>query len=84
SPQFGYQGAIIPTVLAAFMLTIIEKGLRRWIPSSGAVLLVPFLSFSLAGSLAVLVIEPLALGLGRSLGSILEHVFNYGSLLFGL
>ncbi|MBM6388206.1 MAG: hypothetical protein JSY10_30665, partial [Paenibacillus sp.] len=42
------------------------------------------LSFSLAGSLAVLVIEPLALGLGRSLGSILEHVFNYGSLLFGL
>ncbi|WP_458461235.1 PTS transporter subunit EIIC [Paenibacillus sp.] len=84
SPQFGYQGAIIPTVLAAFMLTIIEKRLRRWIPSSGAVLLVPFLSFSIAGSLAVLVIEPFALGLGRSLGSILEHVFNYGSLLFGL
>ncbi|MGE7827213.1 PTS transporter subunit EIIC [Paenibacillus sp. NPDC093718] len=84
SPQFGYQGAIIPTVLAALMLTIMEKGLRRWMPSSGAVLLVPFLSFSIAGSLAVLVIEPLALGLGRSLGSILEHVFNYGSLLFGL
>lgn len=84
SPQFGYQGAIIPTVLAAFMLTIIEKGLRRWIPSSGVVLLVPFLSFSIAGSLAILVIEPLALGLGRSLGSILEHFFNYGSLLFGL
>ncbi|MDQ0718804.1 PTS system sucrose-specific IIC component [Paenibacillus sp. W4I10] len=84
SPQFGYQGAIVPTVLATLMLTIIEKGLRRWLPSSGAVLLVPFLSFSIAGSLAVLVIEPLALGLGRSLGITLEHVFNYGSLLFGL
>ncbi|MFB5674495.1 PTS transporter subunit EIIC [Paenibacillus terreus] len=84
APQFGYQGAVIPTILAVMLLALIEKGLRRIIPSSGAALIIPFLCFVLAGSLAVLVIDPLTSRLGAFLSSSLEQVFTCGGTVFGL
>ncbi|WP_223069134.1 PTS transporter subunit EIIC [Paenibacillus caui] len=84
APQFGYQGTVIPTILAALLLTLIEKGLQRIIPSLGARMLIPFLSFAVGGSIAALVIGPLATELGGFLSSLLEQVFQYGSTVFGL
>ncbi|GGG01347.1 negative regulator of SacY activity [Paenibacillus albidus] len=84
APQFGYQGTVIPIILAVVLMTFIEKGLRRIIPASAAIMLIPFLSFAVGGSLAVIVIGPLAAELGGSLSSVLEQVFNYGSTVFGL
>lgn len=84
APQFGYQGTVIPIILAVTLMTFIEKGLRRIIPASAAIMLVPFLSFAVGGSLAVMVIGPLAAELGGSLSSVLEQVFRYGSTVFGL
>ncbi|MDQ0193783.1 PTS transporter subunit EIIC [Paenibacillus wynnii] len=84
APQFGYQGTVIPIILAVLLMTFIEKGLRRIIPASAAIIIIPFLSFAVGGSLAVMVIGPLATELGGSLSSVLEQVFKYGSTVFGL
>lgn len=84
TPQSGYQGAVIPTILAVLLMTLIEKGLRRIIPSSVAVMLIPFLSLTVGGSIAILVIGPLTSELSSSLSSLLEVVFTYGSTVFGL
>ncbi|MBY0013266.1 PTS transporter subunit EIIC [Paenibacillus typhae] len=84
APQFGYQGTVIPIILAVLLMTLVDKGLRRIIPSSAAIIVIPFLSFIIGGSLGVLVIGPLATELGGVLSSSLEQVFKHGSTLFGL
>ncbi|WP_342438486.1 PTS transporter subunit EIIC [Paenibacillus sp. FSL L8-0436] len=84
TPQFGYPGAVIPTILAVLLMSLIEKWLRRILPSSTAVMLIPFLSLAAGGSIAILVIGPLTYELSSSLGSLLEVVFRYGSSFFGL
>ncbi|KHL96278.1 hypothetical protein QW71_08115 [Paenibacillus sp. IHB B 3415] len=84
APQFGYQGTVIPTILAVLLLSLIEKGLRRIISTPAAVMLIPFLSLVVGGSIAILVIGPLASELSSSLSSLLEAVFRYGSTVFGL
>ncbi|AIQ13026.1 hypothetical protein PDUR_14710 [Paenibacillus durus] len=84
TPQFGYQGTVIPIILAVLLMTLIEKGLRRIVPPSTTILLVPFLSFVVGGGLAVLVIGPLAAHLGGFLSGLLEEVYRFGSTVFGL
>lgn len=84
TPQFGYPGAVIPTILAVLLMSLIEKWLRRILPSSTAVMLIPFLSLAAGGSIAILVIGPLTYELSSSLSSLLEVVFRYGSSFFGL
>ncbi|MEK8211473.1 MULTISPECIES: PTS transporter subunit EIIC [unclassified Paenibacillus] len=84
TPQFGYPGAVIPTILAVLLMSLIEKWLRRLLPPSTAVMLIPFLSLAAGGSIAILVIGPLTYELSSSLSSLLEVVFRYGSSLFGL
>ncbi|OMD49205.1 hypothetical protein BSK56_09780 [Paenibacillus borealis] len=84
TPQFGYPGAVIPTILAVLLMSLIEKCLRRILPSSTAVMLIPFLSLAAGGSIAILVIGPLTYELSSSLSSLLEVVFRYGSSFFGL
>ncbi|MGN7762453.1 PTS transporter subunit EIIC [Paenibacillus sp. 22594] len=84
APQFGYQGAVIPTILAVLLMTLIEKALRRILPSSTSVMLIPFLSLATGGTLAILVIGPLTSQLSGSLSSMLELVFRQGGTIFGL
>ncbi|OKP98678.1 PTS transporter subunit EIIC [Paenibacillus sp. P46E] len=84
APQFGYQGSVIPTILAVLLMTLIEKALRRILPSSTSVMLIPFLSLATGGTLAILVIGPLTSQLSGSLGSMLELVFRQGGTVFGL
>ncbi|MFP4976054.1 PTS transporter subunit EIIC [Paenibacillus sp. CN-4] len=84
APQFGYHGTVIPIILAVFLMTLVEKCLRRIIPSSVAIMIIPLSSFIIGGTLGVLVIGPLATELGGVLSSSLEHVFKYGSTVFGL
>ncbi|WP_159081826.1 PTS transporter subunit EIIC [Paenibacillus sp. CAA11] len=84
TPQLGYQGAVVPTILSALLLTFIERKLRRFLPSFGSALIVPLMSVAMAGSLAVLIIEPTVFRLGGVLGRILEEMFATGGLWFGL
>ncbi|WP_334074942.1 MULTISPECIES: PTS transporter subunit EIIC [Paenibacillus] len=84
APQFEHQGAIIPTILSTLLLTFIEKKLRRRLPSSGAFPFALFISFALAGGMALLIIEPMAFRLGSFLGVWLERLFASSGVLFGL
>ncbi|MHA6532155.1 PTS transporter subunit EIIC [Paenibacillus sp. BAC0078] len=84
APQFGYQGVVIPTILAVLLMTLIEKGLRRILPSSTSMMLIPFLSLATGGTFAILVIGPLTSQLGGALSSMLEIAFRQGGTVFGL
>ncbi|GIO87802.1 negative regulator of SacY activity [Paenibacillus faecis] len=84
APQFEHQGALIPTILSTLLLTFIEKGLRRRLPSWGAFPLASFISFAMAGGIAVLIIGPITFRLGGVFGGWLEQLFASSGALFGL
>ncbi|WP_052098556.1 PTS transporter subunit EIIC [Paenibacillus stellifer] len=83
-PQLGYQGTVIPIILAVLLMSLVEKGLRRIVPSSAAMIAVPFSSLLLGGSIAVLVIGPVTGHLGSILSGLLEQAYHLGGTLFGL
>ncbi|ANF96226.1 PTS transporter subunit EIIC [Paenibacillus bovis] len=84
SPQFSYQGSMIPIIVAALVMAFIEKGLRRILPAAAATLLAPGISLITGGALAILVIGPAAVWLGEWVGQLLEYLFIYGGTVFGL
>lgn len=83
TPQFSYQGAMMPIILAALVMAWIEKGIRRILPASASTLLAPAISLIIGGTLAILLISPVAIWLGESVGQWLEYLFNYGGTIFG-
>lgn len=84
APQFSYQGAMMPIILAALVMAWIEKGIRRILPASASTLLAPAISLITGGTLAILLISPVAIWLGEWIGQWLEYLFTYGGTLFGL
>ena len=83
TPQFSYQGAMVPIILAAWIMAWIEKGIRRILPASASTLLAPAISLIIGGTLAILLISPVAIWLGEWVGQWLEYLFIYGGTFFG-
>lgn len=83
TPQFSYQGAMMPIILAALVMAWIEKGIRRILPASASTLLAPAISLIIGGTLAILLISPIAIWLGEWVGQWLEYLFIYGGTFFG-
>lgn len=65
----GYQGTVIPVIIAAWVLATLEKSFRKVIPSSLDNLLTPLLSIFITGFLALTVIGPF----GREAGALLSN-----------
>lgn len=76
----GYQGTVIPVIVAAWVLATLEKSFRKVIPSALDNLLTPLLSIFITGFLALTIIGPL----GREAGAVLSDglTWLYSSLGF--
>ena len=66
--KVGYQGTVIPTIISAWVLAILEKNFRKFIPSYLDNLITPMFSLFIAGFLAFTVIGPF----GREAGSLIS------------
>lgn len=67
--KVGYQGTVIPVLVAAWVLATLEKNIRKHMPSALDNLLTPLLALFITGLLAFTVIGPL----GREAGDYLAH-----------
>ncbi|WP_411349482.1 PTS transporter subunit EIIC [Paenibacillus sp. WLX2291] len=83
-PQFSYQGTAIPVIVASMLMAMLEIRLRRIIPGSVHVLVIPVLSLLGGSMLALFVIGPLSGWLGHWCAALLEHLYAYGGTWFGL
>ncbi|MEW4368873.1 PTS transporter subunit EIIC [Paenibacillus kandeliae] len=83
-PQFSYQGTAIPVIVAAMLMAMLEIRLRRVIPNSVHVLVIPVLSLLGGSILALFVIGPLSGWLGHWCAALLKHLYAYGGTWFGL
>ncbi|MFC5711761.1 sucrose-specific PTS transporter subunit IIBC [Thalassorhabdus alkalitolerans] len=85
--MLGYQGTVIPVLLAIYVMAKIEKVLRRIVPNVVDLLLTPFLTVILTGFFTLLFIGPLGRILGDAitgaLGFLYETAGPVAGLIFG-
>lgn len=83
----GYQGQVLPMLVAAYVLVVIEKWLNRKVPDSLKLLLVAPIALLVTGFLAFVVIGPVTFTLGNWLTSGVVWLFDtvpwLGGLLYG-
>jgi trehalose PTS system EIIBC or EIIBCA component len=72
--MIGYQAQVIPAMLAGFVFAILELRLRRIIPASISMIVVPFLSLVPTVLLAHLVLGPI----GWVIGSFISNIVYTG------
>lgn len=71
--KVGYQGTVIPVLIASWVLAMLENGIRRIVPSVLDNLLTPLFSLFIAGFLSFTIIGPF----GREAGELLSHGLNW-------
>ncbi|MDO3412543.1 PTS system trehalose-specific EIIBC component [Saccharibacillus sp. CPCC 101409] len=83
----GYQGQVLPMLVAAYVLVVIEKWLNRKVPDSLKLLLVAPIALLVTGFLAFIVIGPVTFTLGNWLTEGVVWLFAtvpwLGGLLYG-
>ncbi|OQP06720.1 PTS sucrose transporter subunit IIBC [Geobacillus sp. 46C-IIa] len=80
----GYQGTVVPILLATYVMSKIERGLRKVVPHAVSLLVVPFVTVILTGFITMLAIGPLGNLLGDGITTVLNFVYHYGGALAGL
>ena len=81
--QVGYQGQVLPMLVAAYILATIEKGLRKVIPTVLDNLLTPLLSILVTAFLTFLFVGPITRQLGYWLSDGLTWLYDFGGAIGG-
>lgn len=82
-PLIGYQGTVIPILLSVYVMSKVEKGLRRVVPQSLDLLVIPFVTVMFTAFVSLVAIGPFGLLVGRLMTNGLEYVYHFGGLLAG-
>jgi len=85
--KVGYQGSVLPVLVATYILAKIENGLRRFIPSVLDNLLTPLLAIFITGVITFTIVGPFTRDIGFLLGDGLNWLYDsagfIGGALFG-
>ena len=82
--QVGYQGQVLPMLVAAYILATIEKWLRKVIPTVLDNLLTPLLSIFVTAFITFLFVGPITRQLGYWLSDGLTWLYDFGGAIGGL
>ncbi|MGK3149000.1 sucrose-specific PTS transporter subunit IIBC [Staphylococcus shinii] len=82
--QVGYQGQVLPMLVATYILATIEKGLRKVIPTVLDNLLTPLLAILSTGFITFSLVGPLTRTLGYWLSDGLTWLYEFGGAIGGL
>lgn len=85
--KVGYQGTVLPILASTYILSKIEKGLRKVIPSVLDNLLTPLFAVFITGALTFTIVGPVMRGAGDLLTNGIMFLYNtlgpIGGALFG-
>lgn len=80
----GYSGTVIPAIIAIFIYSKVEKYLKKIIPKSLEIFLLPMLGLLIMVPLTVLIIGPIGVTLGNELGTLINFISDKSGLLAGV
>ncbi len=80
----GYQGTVLPILVAVYVMGHIERNLRKIVPNVLDILLTPFLTVMITGFFALTVIGPVMRGVGDGISFGLQTLYNTAGPLAGI
>lgn len=82
--MIGYQGTVIPVLLAVYFMSKVEKSLRKVVPHALDLIVTPFVTVILTGFFALIILGPIGNLVGDGITAVLNFVYDYGGFLAGL
>lgn len=82
--MIGYQGTVIPVLLAVYFMSKLEKNLRKVVPHALDLIVTPFVTVIVTGFFALIILGPLGNFIGDGITTILNFVYNHGGFIAGL
>lgn len=82
--KVGYQGTVLPILLAVWMMSWVERGVRRCVPRAVDLIFTPFLTLLISGAIALTVVGPIGRVLGDGLSFGLQAIYQYAGALAGV
>lgn len=80
----GYQGTVLPILIAVWILGIVERNVRKIVPEVLDILLTPFLTIMITGFISLTVIGPVGRLIGEGISFTLNFAYNKIGALAGL
>ncbi|MGM0875205.1 MAG: PTS system trehalose-specific EIIBC component [Bacillota bacterium] len=82
--KVGYQGQVLPVLLASYVLSKLEVFLRKHIPDAFQLLLVAPITLLLTGLVSFIAIGPITFTIGNVITDAVVGIFNVAPILGGL
>lgn len=82
--QVGYQGQVLPMLVASYILAKIEVGMKKIVPDSIQMLFVAPTALLVTGILSFIVIGPITLQLSEWITSAIISIINFSPIIGGL
>ena len=82
-PKVGYQGSVLPALVAVYVMCIIEKWLRKHVPDVIQLLVVPITTIFVTGTLSFLFIGPITREIGNGLVMGTTWIYEQAPLVGG-
>ena len=80
----SYSGTVIPAIVSIYVYAKLEKLLKKMIPKSLEIFLLPMVALLIMVPLTVMVIGPLGVTLGDGLGNAMNFISDRSGILAGL
>ncbi|WP_144492734.1 MULTISPECIES: sucrose-specific PTS transporter subunit IIBC [Bacillus cereus group] len=82
--MIGYQGTVLPILLCVYVMSTIEKELRKRVPNSLDLLVTPFLTIIITGFLSLILIGPIGYKIGDGITYLLNTIYQFAGPVAGL
>ena len=83
-PAGGYLSTVIPAVLAVWVASYIEKGMRKITPDTVKMFIVPFVTLIVSVPLTFLLVGPIANAASGLIGGTLTAIQGFSPILYGV
>lgn len=80
----GYQGTVLPILIAVWVMGHIERGLRKVVPNVLDIIVTPFLTLMVSAFVSLLVIGPIGRVIGDGISFGLQGLYNTAGALAGI
>ena len=81
--QIGYQGTVLPVLFAVYFLAVVEKWLRKRMPTVLDMLFTPLLAVIATGFATILVIGPVMRWVGSLISDFFVNLLDFGGPVAG-
>jgi sucrose-specific phosphotransferase system IIBC component len=82
--KLGYQGTVLPILIAVWVMSHVEKNVRKVVPNSLDLILTPFITILVTAFVSLFAIGPLGRMLGNGISSTLGAVLGGAGAIAGL